>query len=162
MSLVFSYISTKSTVAPYVPTRAANLSLLARDVSDGFTALAGGFVMVGELKQFPLQRSVPGFLLCDGREIAKASYAELYEFIGDTQGVSTDADYFVLPNYLGTGALEPADVADTVVETALSGTVTTPDPTPPAPGDPPEEYPVYGDVDSGGRFKRLSRGEDMV
>ncbi len=156
MSLVFTYISTKSTNPPYVATRAVSLPLLARDVSDGFMALSGGFVMVGEIKQFPLQRSVAGFLLCDGREVAKAAFPELYEFLADTQGISTDADYFVLPNYLGAGALEPAEIADTEIETVVEGTVSMPDPDPPAPGEPEEVFPLFGDVDSGGRFSRIN------
>ncbi len=154
MSDVFSYIATRSTVDPYIPSRATSLPLLARDVSDGFVALSGGHTTVGQIAQFPLQRSVPNHLLCDGREVAKVSFPELFEFLGDSQGASSDADYFVLPNYLGAGAIEPAPIADAVIESEVGGTVSTPDPTPPAPTDPPEEYPTYGDVDSGGRFRR--------
>ncbi len=156
MSEVFAYVCTKSTVDPYLPPMAANQARFARDVADGFAALSGGHFTVGKLAFFPMQRSVPNHLLCDGREVAKASFPELFDFLGDSQGTSTDADYFVLPNYLG--SLTPAATAD--IETATGGTVTTPDPTPPAPTDPPVEYPTYGDVDSGGRYRRISGTED--
>lgn len=150
MSDVFTYICTKSTVDPYIPTRTQSIEMLARDVSDAFIALSGGHYVLGKLAQFPMQRSVPGHLLCDGREVAKDAFPELFDFLGDSQGTSTDTDYFVLPNYLG--SITPATTAD--IEDAIEGTVTTPDPDPPVPGEPEPVYPLYGDVDSGGRFRK--------
>lgn len=41
-----------------------------------------------------------GWLLCDGREVAKADYPVLAEFLGDTFG-STDSISFGLPNLVG-------------------------------------------------------------
>lgn len=152
MSLVHTYICTFSTVDPYIPTGATNLALLARDISDGFYAISGGHNVVGRLVQFPVQRSVPNHLLCDGREVAKASFPELFAYLADSQGVSSDVNYFVLPSYLT--AITPASTP--AVETALDGTVTTPDPAPPGPDDPPPVYPIYGDVDSGGRPRSLT------
>jgi len=38
------------------------------------------------------------FLLCDGSEVAKASYPELYEVIGDVFGTASDATLFRLPD----------------------------------------------------------------
>lgn len=42
-----------------------------------------------------------GFLECDGSEVTKASYSELYEVIGDNYGTPSSADKFVLPNLTG-------------------------------------------------------------
>lgn len=43
--------------------------------------------------------SIPsGYLLCDGSEISKETYKDLYEIIGDTYGTSTDNTKFKLPN----------------------------------------------------------------
>lgn len=39
-----------------------------------------------------------GYLLCDGSEISKETYKDLYEIIGDTYGTSTDNTKFKLPN----------------------------------------------------------------
>ncbi len=147
MSIFYAYVCTRSTVDPYVPTQASNLTLLARDVSDGFTALSGGHNVVGRLAFFPLQRSVPNHLLCDGREVSRVSFPELFDYLGTSEGAPVDPAAFKLPNYLTT--LAPATTAAT--ETQVEGTVASPDPTPPAPTDPPEEYPIYGPVDSGGR-----------
>ena len=38
------------------------------------------------------------FLLCDGSEVAKATYPELYEVIGDAFGTASDATLFRLPD----------------------------------------------------------------
>ncbi len=38
------------------------------------------------------------FLLCDGSEVAKATYPELYEVIGDVFGTASDATLFRLPD----------------------------------------------------------------
>src|SRR5689334_21460180 len=106
MSEFYAYICTKSTVDPVLPSRTASVDILARDVSDSFSALVGGYFRVGQLAFFPVQRSVPGHLLCDGRQVSKSSFPELYEYLGSSQGTPADAHNFVLPDYLT--ALEPA------------------------------------------------------
>lgn len=148
MSTFFTYICTKSTADPYLPTRTTSVGVLARDVSDAFQAISGGRFEVGKLAFYPVQRSVPNHLLCDGREVLKVSFPELYGYLGDAEGAATDPDSFKLPNYLG--AFSPATVAET--ETIVEGTVSTPEPTSP----PPNYYSgqtdrTYGNVDSGGR-----------
>jgi tail collar domain len=140
MSEIFVYICTKTTADPYIPPY--DTHSLARDVSDAFVALSGGYRVVGQLGLYPLQRSVPSHLLCDGQEVAKVSFPELYDYLGDTQGTPADADNFVLPNYLGD--LTPAAVADP--ETVNEGTVSTP-----GTGD------TEGAVDSGGRPRKTFR-----
>ena len=149
MSELFCYICTKTTNDPYLPPGTADLRVLAREVSDAFVALSGGYQKAGQVTIYPIQVSVPYHLLCDGREIDKASFPELYSFLGETQGIATDPDKFVLPNYIG-GALTPAATAAT--ETVNNGTVTTPPPTGPF---VPDWYGNYDDADSGGR-RRLA------
>ena len=39
-----------------------------------------------------------GFLLCDGSEVSKTDYADLYAIIADTYGVATDTSKFKLPD----------------------------------------------------------------
>lgn len=149
MSSLFTYICTKSTADPFIPSTAPNQVIFNRDVSDAFAALAGGHTVVGKLAFFPVQRSVPNHLLCDGSEVARASFPELFDLLGTSQGTAANPANFVLPNYLG--SLTPAATASP--QTVTEGTVSTPPPggvTPPA-----TETPIYGDVDSGGR--RTSR-----
>lgn len=146
MSVLYAYICTRSTVDPVVPSRQANQAIFTRDVSDAFSAIVGGHLVVGRLAFFPVQRSVPNHLLCDGSEVSKESFPELYEFLLDSQGTPADAANFVLPDYLGT--ITAASTAEP--ETVSGGTVSTPPPTPTDPGSPPS-VPTYGPVDSGGR-----------
>jgi hypothetical protein len=100
VSQFFTYIASKSTTDPYLPTRTVSLEVLARDVADAFSAISGGRFEVGKLAFYPVQRSVPNHLLCDGREVSKASFPELYRYLGDVEGTPVDAANFVLPNYL--------------------------------------------------------------
>jgi hypothetical protein len=148
VSEFFSYICTKTTADPFIPPRAISLDTFSRDVSDAFTAISGGRFEVGRIAIYPVQRSVANHLLCDGREVSKASFPELYSYLGDTQGTPVNPDNFLLPDYLT--AFAPAPTAD--IETAADGTVTTPPPAVPPPTDYPERTDrVWGNVDSGGR-----------
>jgi hypothetical protein len=152
MSVYFAYIATRTTADPYVPPRSANVEILARDVSDGFAAISGGRLEVGRLAFYPVQRSVPNHLLCDGREVPKASFPELYAYIGDTEGAPVDPLNFRLPDYLAT-APAPATAADT--ETVSDGTVSTPLPAvPPTTYYPEQSDPTWGQSDGGGRVPR--------
>jgi hypothetical protein len=150
MSAFYTYICTKSTADPYLPTRAQNIDVLSRDVSDAFLALSGGRFEVGKLAFYPVQRSVPSHLLCDGREVLKSSFPELYSYLGDNEGTATDPNSFKLPDYLS--GFAPATTAET--ETATGSTVTTPAPAIPPPSYYPEQSDrPYGGVDSGGRYR---------
>lgn len=120
-----------------------DLVRLSREVSDAFEALAGGSFIVGKMAFYPLQTSVPSHLLCDGREVAKVSFPELYAFLGDSQGTSVDPDNFVLPNFIGADAFTPPSTSDT--ETTDGGTTNT---------------GLGGDVDSGGRPKNYREPPD--
>jgi hypothetical protein len=61
----------QDTADPYIPTRTVSLDVLARDVADAFSAISGRAVRSGKLAFYPVQRSVPNHLLCDGREVSK-------------------------------------------------------------------------------------------
>jgi hypothetical protein len=153
VSVLYAYICTKSTADPFIPPQTTSVQSLSRDVSDAFYALAGGRTNVGQIAFYSQQRSVANHLLCDGREVRKDSFPELYGFLGDGEGTAADPDYFLLPNFLTT--IAPATVAEP--ESTDTGTVSTPTPTVPPPGEYPDRSdPIYGDVDSGGRVRRES------
>ena len=48
-----------------------------------------------------LRLAQQGWLLCDGSEVSKTLWRELYELIQDTYGKPSSADNFVLPDYRG-------------------------------------------------------------
>lgn len=145
MSELFSYICTKQTADPFVPPQTIGITALSRDVSDGFYALQGGYFRIGQISMYPVQRSVANHLLCDGTEVPKVSFPELYQYLGDTQGTPADPDNFVLPNYIG--ALDPAAAADP--ETIAGGTVTSSTPSDPGTGSGGS---IDYAVDSGARY----------
>lgn len=148
MSELFAYIATSSTSDPYVPPRPLNLDQLSRDTSDAFLALSGGRRVVGRIIFLPLQKSQPGHLLCDGREVSKIAYPELYEFLGNFMGTPTDPANFVLPNYIGGTAFVPAATA--APETTTGNTVTSETS---SPGSGDSGGTVDPAVDSGGRVR---------
>jgi microcystin-dependent protein len=55
----------------------------------------------GAIIQFAGQTSPTGWLLCDGSEVLKSTYGDLYEVIGDVYGEACSSDKFVLPNLSG-------------------------------------------------------------
>ena len=147
MSLLFVYICTNTTADPYLPPMTPNITTLARDVSDAFSAISGGRFEVGRLALYPAQKSVQNHILCDGKEVSKVSFPELYAYLGDSEGAAA-AGNFKVPNYL-TG-LTAATTAAT--ETINAGTVSTPTPTTPPPTyDAGRSDRTYGNVESGGR-----------
>ena len=60
-----------------------------------------GALHVGEYRFSARAADYGGWLLCDGREMSKATYAALYELIGDSFGVPSDPDVFKLPDARG-------------------------------------------------------------
>lgn len=52
--------------------------------------------------QFFAQATAPdGWLVCDGREVSRAAYPELFDAIGETYGAGNGANTFNLPNLIG-------------------------------------------------------------
>lgn len=148
MSDLFVYICTRQTADPYVPKQARDLVTFSRDVSDAFYALQGGRQTVGKLALFPLQKAQPDHLLCDGKEVPKASFPELYEYLGDFMGTPVDPDNFVLPDYINAPL---AGAASAAAETVEGGTVTS---EPSSPGGGDSGGSIEPAVDSGGRVKK--------
>ena len=140
-STLFPYIATLTTSDPYLPVRPLDLQRMSRDISDAFVAISGGHQVVGRICFYPVQRTVPYHLLCDGKEVAKLSFPELFEYLGTTQGTAVDAtNNFLLPNYIASASLVPATTAAT--ETVINASVTT-----------PGTGATLGTGDSGGRLR---------
>lgn len=55
---------------------------------------------IGAYLAWSSQEKIPaGYLICDGSEISKSEYKELYDVIGDTYGTATDNTKFKLPKF---------------------------------------------------------------
>lgn len=75
-------------------------------IYQGETRVANNYQIDNSVYCVPIGSIIPyasttlpkGFLLCDGAEISKTDYADLYEIIGDTFGTATDSTKFKLPD----------------------------------------------------------------
>ena len=71
---------------------------------DGNTTIKGRLVchgMAGEIKMWAGNNIPSGWLLCDGSEVSKTKYPNLYAAIGDLWGVPNSSSNFKLPNLKG-------------------------------------------------------------
>lgn len=71
---------------------------------NGDTKIWGQFQVVnlaGEIKMWAGNEIPYGWLLCDGSEVSKTDYPELYGAIGDLWGVPSSSSNFKLPNLTG-------------------------------------------------------------
>ena len=71
---------------------------------NGNTRIWGQFQVVnlaGEIKMWAGDAIPYGWLLCDGSEVSKTDYPELYGAIGDLWGVPSSSSNFKLPNLTG-------------------------------------------------------------
>lgn len=55
-------------------------------------------VPIGTILSYASATPPNGFLVCDGSEVSKSTYADLFEVIGDTYGKATDTSKFKLPD----------------------------------------------------------------
>lgn len=78
---------------------------------------------VGMITMFsgPSTSVPPGWLLCDGSEVLKTAFPELWTLIGTTYGTGATG-YFVLPDF--DNALPIGPLASTGIVTAIGGTAT--------------------------------------
>lgn len=59
------------------------------------------YTMAGEIKMWAGDAIPDGWLLCDGSEVSKTTYPNLYAAIGDSWGVPNSSSNFKLPNLKG-------------------------------------------------------------
>lgn len=55
-------------------------------------------VPIGTILSYSAITPPNGFLVCDGSEVSKTTYADLFKVIGDTYGTATDTSKFKLPD----------------------------------------------------------------
>lgn len=61
----------------------------------------GSAHIIGEIITYGGTAIPDGWLECDGRELLISEYSDLYSVIGDTWGVPSDNDHFVIPDFSG-------------------------------------------------------------
>lgn len=65
---------------------------------------------VGEIKMWPVATPPTGYLMCDGSQVSRTTYAALFALVGTTFGAGDGSTTFNLPNYtnrmaIGAGGL---------------------------------------------------------
>lgn len=70
-------------------------------VEDALGALANILIPVGTISAYGGSTAPTGYLLCNGSEVSKTTYADLYAVIGDAFGTASDNTKFKLPDLRG-------------------------------------------------------------
>ena len=65
------------------------------------STISGALPAVGEIVAFPYDPIPEGFLVCDGREVSREDYPELFNVISVTYGPGDAVNTFHLPDYRG-------------------------------------------------------------
>ena len=96
MALADTITSLGTSIINLVGTRAkTDLSNITSAGQSVISGLASG-VPVGTVIAYMGSTAPTGFLLMDGREVSKTTYADLYAVVGDTMGTATDNTKFVI------------------------------------------------------------------
>lgn len=73
---------------------------------------------IGEIKYFAFNTPPDGYLVCNGANVSRETYADLFAVIGTTFGSGDDLTTFTLPNLIGR-FLEGGTASGTVYEAGL-------------------------------------------
>jgi microcystin-dependent protein len=71
-----------------------------RVTTDGIHLLSNNDYIspIGSIICYAGQTNPPGWLFCNGAEVSKTTYPNLYAVISNNYGVASNSDYFILPN----------------------------------------------------------------
>ena len=120
MTQLFGFIATKTSYANVVPQGPMSQGQFNRRVANAFAGNEGRLTQVGEILFFPISTpDMANVVLCDGKQLSSASFPELSDFLGTSQGVAA-AGKFVLPNtttfvFAPTVPVQTVDPAGTVI-----------------------------------------------
>lgn len=92
-----AYVDDSNTISSFA------IGGMANEVETRFDCYMPPFfhTMVGEIKMWAGNTIPDGWLLCDGAEVSKTTYPNLYEAIGDLWGTPASSSNFMLPNLNG-------------------------------------------------------------
>lgn len=71
------------------------------EVGEFVPVISGGVIPLGAIMWFCATRPPEGYLVCDGSEVSRQQYAELFRAIGTTYGEGSNGVTFNLPNLVG-------------------------------------------------------------
>ena len=73
------------------------------DLKTEITKTINGSLMIGDIKCSALQKDHGNWMICNGREVSREDYADLFEAIGETFGDGNGVTTFNLPDCRGVG-----------------------------------------------------------
>lgn len=82
---------------------------------DELYAVAAGVVYPGTIIAFAGSTAPNGYLVCDGTEVSRNVYAELFNVIGTKYGTGNNGTTFNLPNFTNTTFWGQTDVTANVL-----------------------------------------------
>jgi microcystin-dependent protein len=80
--------------------------------------LSGAGFSTGDIKFTCRQTADPGFLICDGSDVSRTTYSDLFAVIGETYGEGDGTDTFNLPDLRGKVAVPATAISDDPFEEA--------------------------------------------
>lgn len=107
---------------------------------------SGSMLPIGMIVAYPKGLNAPpGWLLCDGSEIGRASFPALFALIGTTYGTGDGTTTFNIPDFRAAAPVpDPAPPSQPIVGGAVTGP-------PPGGSDPGGVNPPGGGIVVGGR-----------
>ena len=125
---VYWFICTTSAYPSPVPIVAGSGKEFMRRTANAIAGLSKTRHQVGDLLARPTSQAVNNHLLCDGSEVSRTDFPQLFEEIGTEWGVGDGTTTFNIPNLVGTSipnatTAPPQTVTDTTVSTG--GTIDT-------------------------------------
>lgn len=154
MTDAFVFISTRSTPDLALPTQAGgNQEAFNRRIAQLFALLSRGHHTAGHLRLRPTADAINDHLLCDGSQISRTQFPELFAYLGTQYGEGDGSTTFNLPDYrdgtLTVPAETPAQTIDAGGVITVEGQIVSP---------PVNEGPTRGgNIRSGGRRPRIAR-----
>lgn len=119
MAITDAIQTLKDTIIALLNTRSnidlSNISSKGQDVIRGYASANP----VGTVIAYMGKDTPAGYLLMDGREVSKTTYAALYAVVGDTMGKATNSGNFVIANVTDGRYLQGSTVAGGRVNAGL-------------------------------------------
>lgn len=122
MTDTFVFIATRSTPDLALPPQAGgNQEAFNRRIAQILGILAGGHQTAGHLRLRPTGDPIKDHLLCDGSEISRTQFPELFAYLGTQYGEGDGSTTFNLPDYRNGSLTVPAETPVHVI--GAGGTV---------------------------------------
>lgn len=148
---VYWFICTTASYPSAVPVVAGSQQAFNRRAANALAGLSKSRHEVGDLLARPNPNAINNHLLCDGSEVGRTAFPQLFAAIGTDWGAGDGSTTFNIPNLLGTTIPNATTAPPQVIADATVSTGAVID-QPTSPGEAGGS--VGGNVSSGGRVRQ--------